>query len=821
MKKKLLVLLLCALVAISFVTSYYAFRPQKSPTIINIIPISKSIKSEETLIPFIKENNYQYEKLEKADSKIYIENLYSDDIEISDLIIDNDSYKAVGANINININTFKNSIPITSIFNLNLVNSTLHLDNTIMPLDISGEFLINKSLTGFKLSAKGANIVSSQLDLTADIEIENKDISIKITRGFINTDLISSFNLSGNIQIKNDQISGIVNAPNIKIHNSDFTDLNLSLSGDSNKLEIKGISSNYDNSFDGKMEISLNNKELKETKISLNIKGKDTIKTSIKGEIPLSFNTIEIAKKSNLAGTIQGKLSSISFSNLLSSSSLEFDGKLKLEKGSAYFDSSKELKIISGINIKDYLNYDINSLTISPQKNSFDLSLYPNFDLSNAKIIANNKVRATIKKLSIDKENGLSGEINNISGILEKRIISTKFSSEKKLSGEATITGEFSTPNLHASDMEEKLSFEKDEGITTKLISFKAKHLEVYKPNITIHNISLQDGILTGKNVKLYSNVLSPMTLKVDLNKDVNGKLWNDTMSWNIKGFNSSDSISLLLSSESIKFSRENFPILDWIRRFDTGYINPIINFHISKKDYSVKGSGNINFKDITFDDEDYALSSLNYNLQFDNLYPLEMPEQNIKFAFLSFKDIELFTGNLELGLKNNILKLKQGKASFGEGKIYISESSSDLNSGEINIDTKIENCKLQGFLDLAKLQHLKSTGLVNGQLPIIYDFNNSKYKLDNGFLFTSENGHFSFKQIADKEIIIPDFNVEMTKGALENFYFDDLKLTIHKEYDKSAKVQAIFKGYSPEFWGGKRSALNLNFSPIFERVFK
>jgi hypothetical protein len=759
-------------------SSEIKYEKIKTPKIVSPKKLIKKIEKVEPLnlnLPILGDN-YLFDSKDENKNKVYINKLYNDkNVKVDEVIVEGKSYKFIGGNFN--FEGLIDSLRDYEFSEIKLVDSVFLINNEWIETYIKGQFLITKDNGKIHVVSEKANVFSKIFDLEVSLNILGNKTKVEIKRGFISNDVVSSFQLSGKVEIENGVVVGEIIAPLANIKNIDFKNVKLSLNKKYSDLTLKVESDNDYNKFLADVQISSAKEEkYNNVKLDLKVSGKESIKANLRGKVPSNTLDInEIVESGSLKGHLKANIKDLEIKDILEKANVSLDGDLELSNNKIIVNTNKELKISGGLNkdiasyVPEYKHSSKNNISIKPLKNKMlKVQVKPNFNIDNAKVNVNNKFKGNFKKLQIKEGN-----------------VNLKFS------------------NL---DYKNNFDFIKLKDISGEITGNIKKSL-----NVNLNNIR--------SKYKLF-NPFS-MSLNID-NNSVSGNVKNKQLHMSIKGNNNKDNINLnISSSEGFKVSKSLFPKFKTrMKRLVSGQIKPNINLNINKKNMSYNGSADIEFKDISFEDEKHAVNSFNYQMKINKLFPLQMPEQTIKSAFISMKGINLFNNKVTFNIKNGILDILSGKAKMSTGKLSLEPTKNDLKEGEIKFYVKADKVPTQEVLDLAKLQYLKSTGVLSGQLPIIYNYKKAAYSINNGAMFSNEKGHFSFKHKSLDDVDIPSLSVEMTRGALENFFFDSFQLFIEKKDLSAAKVKSILKGYSPNFWGGDRSALNLDLSPIFERLF-
>lgn len=749
----------------------------KMPKVVSPKKLIQEIKTIEPInisLPILGDD-YLFDNKDESKSKVYIHKLSKgNNIRIDEVIVEKDSYKFIGASLQ--FEGLLDYLKKYEFSEIKFVDSSFLLNNELLETYVKGQFLITKENGEIHIVSERANIFSKMFDLEVALDVQDNKAKVEINRGFISNDLISSFKVTGSLEIENGNITGEIIAPSANIKNLDFKNVKVSINKEESNLDIKVESDSDYNKFLADLKINpAKEDKYNNVKVDLTVSGKESIKAKLKGKVPSNtLDVNEIVNAGSLKGYLKANIKDLVIKDVLKKANVNIDGDLELSNNKIVVNTNKELKITGQVNesiasyIPEYKPASKNEIAIKPLNGKrLKVQIKPNFNVDNAKVSINNKFKGDFKKLQIKDRN----------------------------------------VNLSFSDIDYKSNFD--------FIKLKDISGEI-KGNIkNALNVKLS-------NVRSKYELFSPFSIELNIdNKNVTGNMKNKHLNMSIKGNNNKESINLNIYGEGFKLSKDLFSKFKGkMKRLVAGEIKPNINLSIKKSDMSYNGSAYIDFKDISFENEKNAVNSFNYQMKINKLFPLQMPEQKIKAAFISMKGINLFNNKITFNVKDDVLNVLSGGAKLSTGKLSLEATENDLEAGDIKLYVKADKIPTQEILDLAKLQYLKSTGVLSGQLPIIYNYKKSAYSISNGAMFSNEKGHFSFKHKAVDDVDIPSLSVEMTRGALENFFFDSFQLFIDKKDLYAAKVKAILKGYSPDFWGGDRSALNLDLSPIFERLF-
>jgi hypothetical protein len=259
------------------------------------------------------------------------------------------------------------------------------------------------------------------------------------------------------------------------------------------------------------------------------------------------------------------------------------------------------------------------------------------------------------------------------------------------------------------------------------------------------------------------------------------------------------------LTTPELDFNYQNFPELkEKISRPIGGTITTAIKATINNSNLELKKSAEINMKGLTFDSKSLSISNLNTYINIDNFSPLEIKETKISSPFVFWKKLKIFNFDVTFSLNKDYLTIHSSKGKLKNGLMYIEPSTTEVSNEKVIIPLKIERMPIQAFLNLGNKKDISSSGTLSGRIPITYNVRTNKLSINNGALFSDDKGFFSYTD---------------SDNNTHKFNFNTLQFFIKKDEDKGLNVRTMLRGYP--YNKTDPAMLNLNISPIFERLFK
>jgi Dicarboxylate transport len=214
--------------------------------------------------------------------------------------------------------------------------------------------------------------------------------------------------------------------------------------------------------------------------------------------------------------------------------------------------------------------------------------------------------------------------------------------------------------------------------------------------------------------------------------------------------------------------------------------------------------------KDLSFTSGPARFAQVNGVIAFDRLAPLATPPgQQLAIGLVDI-GLPLTNGLLTFDLEPGQLVVEQLRWQFAEGRIRAAPFT--IGSGEMQFSTTLtaERLKLDEIFALAQLDGLTGEGTMHGTLPITVA--GAEAVIDNGELVSERPGWVRYRpHEAPAALQAGGENVNLLLQALENFRYEELRLTIDGRTDGEMDVGLHISGANPDLYDGYPVEFNLN----------
>jgi Dicarboxylate transport len=224
--------------------------------------------------------------------------------------------------------------------------------------------------------------------------------------------------------------------------------------------------------------------------------------------------------------------------------------------------------------------------------------------------------------------------------------------------------------------------------------------------------------------------------------------------------------------------------------------------------------------EDLAFSSGPARFAQVNGVIAFDRLAPLSTPPgQQLAIGLVDI-GLPLTNGLLTFDLEPDELVVEQLRWQFAEGRIRAAPFT--IGSGEMQFSTILtaERLKLDEIFALAQLDGLTGEGTMHGTLPITVA--GSEAVIDNGELVSDRPGWVRYRpDEAPAALQAGGENVNLLLQALENFRYEELRLTIDGRTDGEMDVGLHIAGANPDLYDGYPIEFNLNLEGALAEVLR
>ena len=223
---------------------------------------------------------------------------------------------------------------------------------------------------------------------------------------------------------------------------------------------------------------------------------------------------------------------------------------------------------------------------------------------------------------------------------------------------------------------------------------------------------------------------------------------------------------------------------------------------------------------DLAFSSGPARFAQVNGVIAFDRLAPPSTPPGQQLAVGLVDIGLPLTNGLLTFDLEPGELLVEQLRWQFAQGRIRAAPFT--IGSGGIRFSTSLtaERLKLDEIFALAQLDGLTGKGTMHGTLPITVA--GAEAVVEHGELVSDGPGWVRYRpDQAPAALQAGGENVNLLLQALENFRYDELRLTIDGRTDGEMDVGLHIAGANPDLYDGYPIEFNLNLEGALADVLR
>lgn len=337
------------------------------------------------------------------------------------------------------------------------------------------------------------------------------------------------------------------------------------------------------------------------------------------------------------------------------------------------------------------------------------------------------------------------------------------------------------------------------------------------------------------------SDYLAPVSFSIDANGNPSGKIGfdgrvsdpNGSFVVGIKGQHdvTAETGSAAIKLENVKFTPNLYqpqnmsPVLKKFTRDISGQVGADgkISWKKTKDAYVIDGSGSILAENISGFINDMEVAGIHGVIAFNGLAPpTTQPDQILYIGALN-AGVPLSDGLIKftLGPEKNRLHISDLRWNFAGGVLSADPFAISLDNPDTEVVLKAQTLDLKQIFDMAALEGLDATGLVQGSLPLV--LKEGKISVHGGWLAAQDKGTIQYAPENPPAFLAQTGNagLDTLKGALQNFHFNELSLKIDGDAGGQQKVTLQAKGNNPDFQGGFPVNINLNLEGALDSVLR
>jgi hypothetical protein len=224
--------------------------------------------------------------------------------------------------------------------------------------------------------------------------------------------------------------------------------------------------------------------------------------------------------------------------------------------------------------------------------------------------------------------------------------------------------------------------------------------------------------------------------------------------------------------------------------------------------------------EDLAFRAGPVRFAQVNGVIRFDRLAPPSTPPAQQLAVGLVDIGLPLTDGLLTFELEPGQLVVEQLRWQFAEGRIRAAPFT--IGSADLRFSTTLtaERLKLSEIVALAQLDGLSGEGTMHGTLPITVA--GTEAVITRGELVSDRPGWVRYRPAqAPAALQAGGENVNLLLQALENFRYEELRLTIDGRTDAEMDVGLHIAGANPDLYDGYPIEFNLNLEGALANVLR
>jgi hypothetical protein len=215
--------------------------------------------------------------------------------------------------------------------------------------------------------------------------------------------------------------------------------------------------------------------------------------------------------------------------------------------------------------------------------------------------------------------------------------------------------------------------------------------------------------------------------------------------------------------------------------------------------------------REIGFAAEAADFSRLNGRIQISGpLPPITAPGQLISIALID-AGLQLTDGLVEFQLRpDGLLDVREAEWRWAGGVVR-TEGRFDPMADSQEFLLEVEGVDLAELLTLVELEGLEGSGTLEGEIPLFRS--GEIVEIREAELYGApEGGRIRYRSAAASQALAGQgYGVEQLLGALDDFHYDVLELTVDGDTRGEVEMAVHLGGFNPNFEGGRRVEFNLN----------
>ena len=223
---------------------------------------------------------------------------------------------------------------------------------------------------------------------------------------------------------------------------------------------------------------------------------------------------------------------------------------------------------------------------------------------------------------------------------------------------------------------------------------------------------------------------------------------------------------------------------------------------------------------------QQYPFHSLNGQLILSGVDPIQVVTSehlaidNINAGVLIHNFLIRATAIRKSG-QNGTIKVQQAQASLLGGEVKALPGMIDLNQAANRVVINLHNIDMEQLVKLEQKQGLRSTGRINGKLPLL--ISKQGISMTDGHI--SALPPYGVIQYRGNEhtsaLAKNNANLDMLLMALQNFHYHRLEGDLIYRHDGQLHTSLSISGKNPEFRGGQMFTLNIKLEDNIPKMLR
>jgi hypothetical protein len=208
--------------------------------------------------------------------------------------------------------------------------------------------------------------------------------------------------------------------------------------------------------------------------------------------------------------------------------------------------------------------------------------------------------------------------------------------------------------------------------------------------------------------------------------------------------------------------------------------------------------------------------------LRLTSLWPPVLPSGQTLAVKTLDVGLPLTDGVMTLGLtRRGVLDIDRAEWRWAGGVVRAKPFEMPLDAPKGTVELEAEGLDLGAVLAVAAVDGLHGDGTLNGTLPLRVAADS--VRLEDGVLEAAGPGTLRYDPALPPAFLEgdPGSPTGMLRGALTDFRYDTLKLTVNGTAGGDLTVKLAIHGANPTFYDGHPVALNLNVSGALDRILR